>query len=264
MAMKEKDVPRDVITRLTVSSRYVGPPNVANGGYICGLMAGFIDGPADVMIRMPTPVDYELQVFAEGDGSYLLQDGEKIIVRAKPASLELEVPPPPDFQEAREAATTSIALQNSPYPGWNTRGIHPLCFCCGADGADEQGMKIHPGKINGSNLVAAPWIPGPELGDEEGYVRPEFIWTALDCPGAFAFLELSEHRPGMSGRIIGHLSGSLRVGDPSVVIAWPVRVEGRKLFAGTAVYNSARQLIGRALATWISLPSDSPLLKTSE
>jgi hypothetical protein len=37
-------------------------------------MANFIDGPADVLIRMPTPVDHELQVVTPGDGAYYLME----------------------------------------------------------------------------------------------------------------------------------------------------------------------------------------------
>ena len=92
-----------------------------------------------------------------------------------------------------------------------------------------------------------------------GYVRPEFIWTALDCPGAFAFLELTDHRPGMSGRLVGQIDLPLPVGEPCVVIAWPVAVDGKKLFAGTAVFNAAGQLVGRILATWFTLPPQDGL-----
>ena len=123
-----KNPGKDVIGKLTIASRYVGPPKIANGGYVCGLMANFIDGPADVLIRMPTPVDYEMQVVAPGDGNYYLMDGEKVVVQAKAASLDLEVPKPPKYEMAVEAAKTSIALKNSPYPGWKTLGIHPFLF----------------------------------------------------------------------------------------------------------------------------------------
>jgi hypothetical protein len=249
-----KNIDKNIIAKLTIPPGYVGPPKIANGGYVCGILANYIDGPADVFIRMPTPVDQELQVVAAGDGNYYLMDGEKVVVQAKAASLDLEVPQPPNFEMALEAAKTSIAIKDSPYPGRKALGIHPFCFCCGADSFEAKGLKIHPGRINGSELVAAPWVPAPELGDEAGYVRPEFIWTALDCPGAFAFLELTDHRPGLSGRLVGKIDRPLPIGEPCVVIGWPVAVEGKKLFAGTAVFNAQGQLVGRVLATWINRP----------
>lgn len=254
-----KNQNKKIIAKLKIPSSYVGPPKIANGGYVCGLMANFIDGPADVFIRMPTPVDHELQVVASDDGNYYLMDGEKVLVQAKAGSLDLEVPKPPPYEMAVEAAKISIALKDSPYHDWKTKGIHPFCFCCGADGSDPKGLKIHPGRINGSEIVAAPWTPASELGNEAGFVRPEFIWTALDCPGAFAFLELTDHRPGLSGRLIGQIERPLRVGEPGVVIAWPVAVEGKKLFAGSALFNADGQIVGRVLATWFGRPSQDGL-----
>jgi hypothetical protein len=254
-----KNPDKIVIDRLIIPSIFVGPPKIANGGYVCGLMANFIDGPADVLIKMPTPVDHEMQVVKLEDGTYYLMDGEKVVVQAKAASLDLDVPKPPTYEMAVEAAKTSIALKDSPYPGWKTLGIHPFCFCCGADISETKGLKIHPGRINGSEIVAAPWIPAPELGNENGYVRQEFIWTALDCPGAFAFLELTDHRPGMSGRLVGKIDLPLIVGEPCVIIAWPVAIDGKKLFAGTAIFNAQGLKVGHVLATWIGLPSQDGL-----
>ena len=86
---------KNVIAKLTIPSGYVGPTGIANGGYVCGLMANFIDGPADVFIRMPAAVEHEMPVVAPGDGNYYLMDGEKVVVQAKAASLDLEVPKPP-------------------------------------------------------------------------------------------------------------------------------------------------------------------------
>ncbi len=97
------------------------------------------------------------------------------------SQVNLEVPKPPNYEMAVKAAKTSIALKNSPYPGWKTLGIHPFCFCCGAEGSALSGLKIHPGRVNGSEMVAAPWVPASELGNESGFVRPEFIWKKIVC-----------------------------------------------------------------------------------
>jgi hypothetical protein len=243
-----------VICSVTIPALYAGPPKIANGGYVCGLVAKFIDGAADVMIRLPTPLDHEMQIVSQGDESFYLMDGDKIIVQAKPGFLDLDVPDAPGFDDAVEAAKTSIALKDSPHPGMKARGIHPICFCCGADVPGGEGLKIHPGRLEGANILAAPWTPTPELGDDEGNVRPEFVWTALDCPGAFALMELTNTRPGLSARLIGRLDIPLRVGEPCVIASWPVAVDGRKLFAGTAVFNANGQIAGRTLATWINRP----------
>ena len=43
-------------TQVTIPARYNGPPDSGNGGYSCGVLAAFIDGPARV--RLHSPVSY--------------------------------------------------------------------------------------------------------------------------------------------------------------------------------------------------------------
>ena len=42
------------------------------------------------------------------------------------------------------------------------------------------------------------------------------------------------------------------VGEPCVVVGWPLGEEGRKLYAGTALYGESGPPLARALATWIA------------
>ena len=237
---------------IIIKERYSGPPDIANGGYVCGLLANFIEGPADVWIRRPTPMGSELSIVSTDDGSFCIMAGADICVEAKPGSLDLEMRESPDFDSAMAASKTSRAIQMNEFNGRKYRGIHPTCFCCGAEREDDFGLKIYPGRIPGKDIIAAPWIPDEELADENGNVRSEFIWTALDCPGAFAAMDLANSRPGLLGRLIGEVYLPIKVNEPCVVTGRAVSSEGRKLFSGTAVFNSKGQLAGKALATWIS------------
>jgi hypothetical protein len=236
---------------LTIDGRYNGPNNIANGGYVCGLLAKFIEGAADVWIRRPTPLDCELSMIAHDDGSIFILSNGDVVVEGKPGHLDLDMPESPGFESALAASKTSRALQLNEFNNRRYLGIHPTCFCCGAERDDHDGLKIHPGRIPGKDIIAAPWIPGEDLADEQGHVRPEFIWTAMDCPGAFAAMDLAGGRPGLLGRLIGQIILPIRVNEPCVVIGRVVSMEGRKYLAGTAVYNSKGQLAGKGLATWI-------------
>jgi hypothetical protein len=40
---------------LVVAARFCGPPGSANGGYACGLIAGCLDGQAEITLRRPRP-----------------------------------------------------------------------------------------------------------------------------------------------------------------------------------------------------------------
>jgi hypothetical protein len=61
--------------------------------------------------------------------------------------------------------------------------------------------------------VAAPWVPDDTLADpDEGYVRPEFLWAALDCPGYYASLD-GRRRPIVLGQMVARLEGLIRPGE---------------------------------------------------
>jgi hypothetical protein len=54
------------------------------------------------------------------------------------------------------------------------------------------------------------------------------------------------------GRITARLAGRVRVGERCVVIGWPIGAEGRKRFAGTAVFGADGALRGIARAVWFT------------
>jgi hypothetical protein len=136
------------------------------------------------------------------------------------------------------------------YPG---QSVHPFptCFVCGPErGAD--GLRIFPGPVDGLDVVAAPWTPAADLADATGAVRAEFVWSALDCAGAWS-LEISLERLIVLGRLRARIDHRVPAGEPLVVIGWPLGVDGRKLYAGTALYDAAGRLLAVAQATWVQL-----------
>src|SRR5438552_14612416 len=41
---------------VVIERRFCGPPNSANGGYVCGLLAAHIDGNAEITLLAPPPL----------------------------------------------------------------------------------------------------------------------------------------------------------------------------------------------------------------
>src|SRR5450755_4067922 len=41
---------------LVIPSRFCGPPGSGNGGYVCGRIAAYVDGPVTVTLRRPPPL----------------------------------------------------------------------------------------------------------------------------------------------------------------------------------------------------------------
>lgn len=229
---------------IKVSSRFCGPPTSGNGGYSCGLLDQQTDYLSEVTLRKPIPLDREMEVRQEADQFQLLA-GEELIATARPGTLDdLEVPPYLDFADALESSKNFLGYQERP--------AFPTCFVCGLDRAEGDGLRIFAGASSRESLFAAPWRPAAELAGTDGYVASEFIWAALDCPGAFAIMG-DQVKTVVLGRLTAEEIQPVRAGEACVVTAWPLGQDGRKYFSGTAVFNETGQLCARAKAVWIEL-----------
>ncbi len=240
---------------IIIDRRFCGPPQSGNGGYACGLLAGLLAGslagvpagfPAgvvEVTLRRPPPLDRRLAIEGGSGGPLRLVDGEDIIAEAGAAEFELDAPAPPSFAQAEAASRRYTGFECHPFP---------TCFVCGPERRPGNGLRIFAGRVAGQDLVAAPWIPDASLVADDGTVRPEFIWAALDCPGAFAVVDVLD-RPMVLGRMAAKTAHPVSAGEKCVVIGWPIAVDGRKHFAGTALFSQSGDLAGIAKSTWISL-----------
>ena len=229
---------------VTIDRRFRGPPESGNGGYVCGVVAGLVGGTAEVTLRRPPPLERPLQVARLDDGAVALRDAETVIAEGAPTSLKIDVPEPVSFLDAEEAAKSYIGFRRHPFP---------TCFVCGPQSAEGQGLRIFPGTVSRRNIVAAPWTPDASLAGEDGAVRPEFVWAALDCPGFFGLFKGQPERPAVLGRLAARLIAPVRPGEPCVVIGWPLGEDGRKLYSGTALFSHDGDLRAVARATWVGL-----------
>jgi hypothetical protein len=224
-----------------IDRRFRGPPDSGNGGYVCGVVAGLIGGTAEVTLRRPPPLERPLTVERSEDG-VALRDGETLIAEGAPASVEIEVPEPVTFEEAVTAAKSYLGFRHHPFP---------TCFVCGPQRAEGDGLRIFPGWVAGRNIVAAPWTPHASLADENGQVRPEIVWAALDCPSGFAVI--TAETVAVLGRLAVKLVAPVQPGKRYVAIGWRLGEDGRKLYAGSALVTAGGELLAAARATWVRI-----------
>lgn len=233
---------------VTIEGRYCGPPGLGNGGYVCGVVAaelGTTPGDAvEVTLRRGTPVDRALTL-ERGDDGTILRDGDDVLVTARAATLALDVPAPPAFAVAERAAAH--------YPGF-ANATYPHCFACGAQRAIGDGLRVMPGPYDAGAQLAAAWMPDAAFADAAGRLRPEFLWAALDCPGGWIAIG-DTRRYVLLGRMTARLIAPVQAGERCVVLAWPLEIDGRKRYAGTAVFGADGTLAALARATWIEMPA---------
>jgi hypothetical protein len=234
---------------LVIAERFCGPPTSANGGYACGLVARFLDGPAQVTLRSPPPLGRPLDLRRGGQGVSLWDD-EVLVAEAQAGPATFDVPPRVALDDARRAAERYEWLHDHPYP---------TCFVCGPRRAERDGLRIFAGPVAGRGVYAAPWTPDPDLAGEDGLVRPEFAWSALDCPSGLVTNTFGDVGRVLLGRLAADLRRPVRPGEDHVVTAWPIGRDGRKLHTGSALFTASGELLAAARAVWIDVdPSQTP------
>lgn len=252
---------------LIIPARFRGPPSSGNGGYVAGAVAEQIplipQGPAnavEVTLRAPIPLDTTMAVTCRDENRVELKLGDQLIAEAEPVELEARVPQPPSFAAALAEQSRSPALQpalNSLIPGG--LGFHPVCACCGADVPEGEGLRVFAAPVPGFEGAAAAWRPHPAFADSDGNLPSRLVWTALDCPGQFAYLA-GGIRTGLLGRMAARLLQPVPVDANYVVIGWRIGVERRKHFAGTALFDEDGVLYAFSRQTWIGRMDDGDRL----
>ena len=236
------------MAKITIAQQFCGPPNSGNGGYVCGVLATDIDGPATSVLRARVPLDAELELNTDA-GVVTMTDAEGALIgRGEPAARDLlpTPPTPPGLEAARAAGERYIGL---------VQRVHPTCFSCGPERHEGDGLRVFAGQIEGEadGHLACVWTPHTAFADGEGLVPTEVIWAALDCPGVFAWIA----KEGRHGALLGTMTGEVlrrpRAGEDCIVTAWPLAREGRKETAGVALFAMDGELLARAHQVWIMM-----------
>lgn len=216
---------------ITLPRHYRGPLASANGGYACGRLAAFVDAQeVEVTLRLPPPLDRPLGVERDADGVRLM-DGDALVAQARPAPVEVQAPAPVSVEVAEESRERHVR-------GWSPD--FGECFVCGVR---DDGLEIRVGPVTGREPLHASPIALPES-------RSEIVWAAIDCPGAYAV--------GAEGRgdiVLGRMTARVdrvpEADESCVVASWPLGEDGRKLYAGTALFAEDGELLALARQTWI-------------
>jgi hypothetical protein len=241
-----------VSPEIRIDRRFCGPPDSGNGGYACGLVAAHVDGPAEVTLRLPPPLEIPLTVAFGDSGSVRVLDGDALVaegIRRGEEDLGIDVPQPISVADAERAAATS-QLHEHP-----EEHPFPTCFVCGPQRAPDDGLHVLVGPVAGRGVAADAWSPATDLAGADGVVRPEFVWAALDCSGGVGswLADPIDGNPFVLGRMAVTIGGPVRAGAPHSAVGWRAAHDGRKVTAGSAIFTGDGGLVATGLATWVQL-----------
>lgn len=240
------------MSTITIGRQFCGPPNSGNGGYVCGVLAKDFDGPVTAMLRAPPPLDTPLKLERREDASVLLGAEDVLIGQGGPATQTLPDPPcVPTLEQARAASARYIG---------HTQRTHPICFTCGPERDEGDGLRVFPGQLEGAEtgVMACLWTPHAAFADADGAVASEVVWAALDCPGFFAWVEKEGRHGALLGTMTGEVLVTPRAGETYAVLAWPIAREGRKETAGVALFDGEGRLMARGYQVWITMAPRPP------
>ncbi len=223
---------------ITLPRRFCGPPDSANGGYTAGVVAQHVDGPAEVTLRRPPPLEQPLALERDAQRA-VLRDGDELVAEATPTTIDLDIRAPVTLEQADEAARSSPFRDTTTHP-------FPTCFTCGPARAAGDGLRLFAGRVPGTDSFAVPWTPDD--------TAEEIVWAALDCPSsAVIYLDDSHPLPHVLGRIAARIDRRPEPGNPHVIMSWPLDQSGRKVLSASGIFDTDARLCAVARATWIRL-----------
>jgi hypothetical protein len=214
------------VPTVLVPARFNGPSASGQGGYSAGALIAHLDRPATVSLRRPVPLDLELEVRVEQDAARAYADDALVVEAVAAPSLAPWDAPPVSVDEARAATERFVPPAD---------GAFDHCFVCGR--ARHDGFGVLLGRVEGTDLFAAPWTPPDWSADADGTVLPEFVWAALDCPGYFAAFGVDLELAFLA-RQQSELLAPIHVGVEYIAVGRPLGRDRRKGFAATAILDS--------------------------
>jgi hypothetical protein len=106
------------------------------------------------------------------------------------------------------------------------------------------------------------WQPPAAFGDTRGEHLPlEFVWSALDCSGAWARRRIGQSdrpEPAVTAYLATAIKRPVRVDERHVVIGWLQNASGRKSLVGSAIVNKHQEVCAVAEALWVELALAHP------
>jgi len=243
---------------IVVARRFRGPDTgdgaTANGGYFCGLVAGAAPRATTIEIRARAGIPLERPLTVRGDGDAVeVLDGDLLVARSSPERLPVQAPEPPPLEIALDASRRFEAHLDD----GSVRHTFPECFVCGHRRVPGDGLRIFAGPEPGDGpdrgqVRVAGWRPDPAFLDGDGRLRPELVWSALDCPGGWALAG-----PGNTGTLQVEIREPVDGRRPLIVMGWRAdtptpRAGSRRRHAGTALFDARGRLLAVGAAIWVA------------
>ena len=230
---------------IEIIPRYCCAQDSGSSGYVAGILARNFDGPTKVRLKTPPPLQSSLEIQTLSGRTELFSQ-KQLIATAELTEMESPPLPPPTVIDASQARQDFLSGTTHPQPD---------CFVCGINRKPGDGLNIFTGQTlntRGDAIVASDWRPSRDLLDVLGFVQPEFIWAALDCPGYFG-LNLEPERLCFLSEISAVILKDVPGDQLLMVYGWKRGHEDRQFYAGSAIADAEGTIYAHSEQTWVVL-----------
>src|ERR1700744_2636253 len=123
------------MAEVVITRQFAGPPTSGNGGYVGGVLARGIEGPATIVLRSIIPLDTPLDL-SEAGGRWVLSGEGGVLIGESAAGNADDLPEPlpaPSLEAARAAGERYLGLKET---------LHPICVCCATAREEGDGLRV--------------------------------------------------------------------------------------------------------------------------
>jgi hypothetical protein len=113
-------------------------------------------------------------------------------------------------------------------------------------------MQLFTWPIKGRELVAAAWSPSGSFAAANVELLPQYVLSALDCPGGRARRQFILSEPAVTAYLTVQHKPPILAGTSHLVTGWPARQDDRKSFVGMAIFDRDGVLCAAGEALWIT------------
>ncbi|HSK96519.1 MAG TPA: PaaI family thioesterase [Euzebyales bacterium] len=232
------------MSRIRLPRHWCGPDGIGQGGVTAGLVAAdLLDGPVEVRLHAPAPLDTDMDVRRDDSGQRtLVAASDRLIATARRVTA-IDGTPPPDI-DLDGARSVTGALSH--------RNVFGHCLICGHHREDS--LRVWPGPRPDARpgVVTAFDVPAPFRGDDGALATP-FVFGALDCTSGFAVLRDSDSGVAITGTMQVQLERPVPAHAPVIAAAQVVGRGRRTWLVDAAVRSADGDVLARAHVIWVQI-----------
>jgi acyl-coenzyme A thioesterase PaaI-like protein len=225
-------------------SHWCGPDGIGQGGVTAGLLASELgEGPVEVRLHAPAPLDTDMVIRRDGDTARtLIAAPDRPIATARRVVAVDGTPPPALGLDDARRVTGALSHAN----------VFGRCLICGHDRDDS--LRVWPGpRPDDQPGVAAAFDVRDATFVDRGALAPPFVFGALDCTSGFAVLRDNVGGVAITGTMQVQLHEPVPADGPVIATARVAGRGGRTWRVDAALRSAGGGLLAHAHVVWVEI-----------